>query len=1071
MNNPAERRLLTMLFADLSGFTSISQTLDPEELREVIDICFETLNRIITRHGGTIHKYEGDLVIALFGLPHAHEDDPERAVNASLEMIAHVPAINETLSQKLTGPDIFGLHIGINIGTVFAGEIGSAEKKEYTVIGDAVNFASRLKDAAARGEILVSERLFRLTRYLFEYDPLPPLSLKGFNEPVNVFRPKRIKKKPEPKRGIEGLHSPLIGRDTEYGLLVQQARKLNSEKKGGIIHVIGEAGMGKTRLFDELKSHINHEKLPVAVLEGRCLSYGETLAYFPFLRVLKDLFGITDQDPADLCRKKIYDHVTRLFPSDHPDILPYIGLLFSLNFGEELDAKTKYLDAKKLKLQIFVAIKNLLRAESEQRPVFLVIEDYHWIDSTSLDLLEFILDPERPLPLLVMCLSRPDKESAGQRLIDRLQKQYGEEWHEVILQPLNTELGLKLTDHLLSMSNLSLDVKNHILIKAEGNPFFLEEILRSQIDRGFLVFESGTWTATRQLAVSDIPDTIQGVIATRLDKLAPDLKNLLQIAAVIGRSFFIRVLENIAGIDSLMISLHLATLEEFEFVKPLAREPEPEYIFKHPLIQEVAYHSLPIKFRRAMHRQVAETIERLYRQRVDEFSDILAHHYTESDHAAKAIEWLGKAGARAKARYANDEAIKYFQRLIAIAEKAKDPDDILTSAQLDAYENLGDIYRLQASFPSAIRAYEDLYQKGKTGAAQAGAAYKIANVYTDQSDYDNALLRLADAENLVPAGSILHVKCLNIRGYIFRMHGDLEQAGEIYQRSIKLLEKLGDKHELASSFNQLGVVYNVRGDYDRAIEFTQRALAIFEEIGDKQGLNRLMGNMGIFYAQHGDIDRALSCQQKNLAIAEEIGDKRMVGLANNNLSRLYIQREEYSKAEECLRKARDISMQIGDDLLLSAALGNMAILYRGTSQLDLAEENLLQIEAILSRLHNKELLIVTYQQLTEVQLADGKTVDKALAYLEKAMSLAAAVGSKFALAECHQLYTRIYVRLDDVEKAEEHADRAANTYLEIGKHDTYVKFLYAYAEDLNKMGEKDRASLYLEKARAAEKNK
>jgi len=621
------------------------------------------------------------------------------------------------------------------------------------------------------------------------------------------------------------------------------------------------------------------------------------------------------------------------------------------------------------------------------------------------------------------------------------------------------------------MSNLSADAKNRILSKAEGNPFFLEEILRSQIDRGLLVFESGTWKATKQLAVSDIPDTIQEIIATRLDKLEPELKSLLQKAAVIGRSFFIRVLENIAGIDSLMISLHLATLEEFEFVKQIAREPEHEYVFKHPLIQEVAYHSLPKKYRCEMHRQVAETIERLYHPRIDEFSDILAHHYAHSDNTAKAIEWLEKAGSRAKARYANEEAIKYFQMLISITEDAKAMRGSSASARLDAYENLGDIYRLRAEYQLAIQAYENLYQKGDNKTVSANAAYKIANVYSDQSDFDNASKKLVDAENLVPAGSILQVKCLNLRAFILRMHGDLDQAEGIYLRSIKLLAGLGDKQELAYSFNQLGVVYHVRGDYDKAIDFNQRALTILEQLGDKQGLNRLIGNIGVTYAQRGDFDRALACQQKNLAIAEEIGDKRVVGLANNNLSRIYIQRQEYSKAEACLQKAREISVQIGDNLLLSAALGNLAILYRSTGQLDTAEENLLQVEAILSRLHNKELLIVTYQQLTQVQLAKGKAVDKALAYLDKAMPLAETVGFKYAIAECHQLYTMIYTRLGEFVKAEEHVERAGNLYIEIGKRDTYLKFLQAYAEDLESMGEKDRASLFYRKAQAVEKKK
>ena len=386
-----ERRLITILFADISGFTALSFKLDPEEVRDVVNICFEFLNSVIIKHGGTIHKYEGDLVIALFGLPGAYEDDPERAIKASLDMMNLLPKINKTLSKKSKTKTEIGLHIGINSGTVFVGEVGSAEKMEYTVVGEPVNLASRLKDAAKSGEILVSEPVFRASRYLFEYKAYPPVAVKGIEEPIKVFIPLRMRDKPEPKRGIKGLYSPIVGRNKELNLLKEAVKNLLSGK-GGAFFILGHVGLGKTRLFEELKRVISDRQLMISILEGRSLSFAETVPFSPFLQLLGNLFAITDQDSPEIIQKKFLKKTKELFPKTWDEIAPYIGYLFSIRFADELDEKIKYLNDRGLKTQIFVSIRKLLAVLSRIRPLLLVIEDYHCTDTASLELLEFIFD-------------------------------------------------------------------------------------------------------------------------------------------------------------------------------------------------------------------------------------------------------------------------------------------------------------------------------------------------------------------------------------------------------------------------------------------------------------------------------------------------------------------------------------------------------------------------------------------------------------------------------------------------------------------------------------------------------
>ncbi len=1107
-----ERRLVTVLFADLSGFTAFSQHLDPEELSDSISICFEQLNRIITKYGGTIHKYEGDLIIAIFGLPHAHEDDPERGIKAALEMMDCMPEINNVLSLKLKTTSDLGLHVGMNIGTVFAGEIGSVEKKEYTVIGEAVNLASRLKDAAKRGEILVSERIFRLTRYLFEYEPLSPISLKGIDEPIRIFKPIKIKEKPDPKRGIKGLYSSLIGRDKEFELLCTKVDVLYKEKKGGVVFILGEAGIGKSRLLEELENRINNQKLPIIVLKGRCLSYGETLVYFPLVQMLKQLFGIADQDSTSTIQEKILNKVTHLLPDTYKEIVPYIGFLLSVRLAPEFEEKVKYLDAQSLNLRVSVALKNLVTASSKKKPILLVIEDYHWIDSTSLELLKFIFDVPESIPLLVLCLSRVEKESEGYQMKEYLKKRLGNNFKEITLQALSVEASHQLVDNLLKLSGLSPDVKDNVLSKAEGNPFYLEEILRSLIEHGYLIHESGVWKATTQLSISDIPDTVQEIIVTRLDQLESDLKGLLQKASVIGRIFYVHILEDLAKINSLMMSLYLATLEEFEYIRQSTKETEIKYIFKHPLVQEVVYNSVPKKNLRELHSHVAEIVEKLFRHRLEEFTEILAHHYAHSDSHDKAVEWLKKAGLRAKKRYANEEAIKYFQRVISILKEAKDRSASYILSQQKAYEALGDIHTLQGAYAEAIKDYDAMYRISEEKVARATAKRKKAKVYFNQSKYDDALKIVVNAKKMLkeksPEAALeqaeihhvrssiyqvkgltseaqqeiemalslieevefsnrvkrINVKCFSSLGGIFRAQGDYDKAIKVYQKSKTLLQELNDKQEIANVTYQLGVVYHLKGDYQKAIEFNEQGLAILEEIGDKKGIGQTSGNLGIMHAYLGDYAKALEFHQKNLAISEEIGDKRGVGMASSNLGKIYLIEGDHTIAQAHFQRYLEISEEIGDKVGISAALGNLAILFLRIDELDKAEEYLLKTEQILKELGNKGLLIVAYVHLAEVQFAKKGSLEKALEFAHKGWLIATEIGSKPGKADCYLIYAKIYASMQELPKAEENLQNAIKFYTDIGRKKTIVNAYQEYAQVLKNIGQTERADIYVKKA-------
>ncbi|MEW6687024.1 MAG: adenylate/guanylate cyclase domain-containing protein [Candidatus Edwardsbacteria bacterium] len=815
-----ERRLITILFADISRFTALSHKLDPEDVQEVANTCFEYLNQPINRQEGTIHKYEGDLVIALFGIPTSHEDDPERAIKAGLEMMGLVPEINETISKRLKAKGVvadLGLHIGINCGTVVAGEVGSLEKKEYTVMGDVVNLASRLKDNAKRGEIIVSEPVFRASRYLFDYKALPPVTAKGIEEPVWVFKPLKIREKPDPKRGIQGLYSPLVGRDKDLESLKQSVKKLEKGRFGAAF-ILGDAGLGKSRLYEELKKHListtqpegcdytffkkhlTNYQSPITILEGRCLSYGDAITYWPFLQILEQIFGITDADSPKIIQEKLLKKARHLFPDDWKEIVPYLGYLFAIRFSDELDEKVKYLEPKDLRIQLFISVRKLLFQISRSQPVLIAIDDCQWIDATSLELIEFIFDSPEPFPLLFLGLARIEKEKPYYKTRENLKKKLADDYLEIILEPLDMDSSAQLTHNLLKVPGFSKKFRDKILAKAEGNPFYLEEILRSLIDSNILIFKSGIWTLSPlpyALSSIQIPDTVQAVIASRLDRLHQDVREVLQMASVMGRSFYVRILAHLGEFEELMLTLYLATLEEFEYIQKLESQKlktesqklkaesqklkaesqklkaeieyiqkskicnlqsEIEYMFRHPLLQEVVYNSLLKKRRKELHRRTGEAIEKIFHNRLDDFAEILAYQYINSDSPEKAIEWQKKAGHKAKERYANDKAIGYFEKVISIIKQQKLVGAIHELPLIDAYEALGDVHNLKAEYEQAIKNYEEMFDNATDKIVKAKARRKIADVCEKQGKYDDALKILESAEQILKGDSIDEIK-------------------------------------------------------------------------------------------------------------------------------------------------------------------------------------------------------------------------------------------------------------------------------------------------------------------------
>jgi class 3 adenylate cyclase len=541
----AERKQVTVMFADISGFTAMSEKLDPEEVRSMINACFERLGAAIDRYDGHIDKFIGDEIMALFGAPITHENDPERALRAALEMVEALEAFNREHADFIPKP--LALHFGINSGLAIAGGIGTRQRQDYSVMGDTVNLAARLEDLSEAGEILVGETTYRLTAPLFEFETLKPIKVKGKAQPVRVYRLLKAKATPGGQvRGIEGLTSPLVGRVEEFAQLHEIFNRLQTGQ-GGAVSIVGEAGLGKSRLVREL-GQICLQEGQATWVEGRALSYGESASYLVARDILRNLLGLGLEISSLEATLILRAAVEQLFPDETADIYPYLAYLLELNLDNESAQRIKYLEGEALHQQLLQAVRTYILACTRQAPLVIVWEDLHWADPSSLRLLETLLPPAREGALLhLLIYRRPLRDSRIWEFQQRINELMQADHLIIELAPLSRAESGQLLDNLLGSEALPNQLKELIIGKAEGNPFYLEEVIRSLIDSQAIVRAPGNghWMAASGLDKIKLPDSLQGVIMARIDQLDPKTKRTLQIASVIGRNFPYEVLARV----------------------------------------------------------------------------------------------------------------------------------------------------------------------------------------------------------------------------------------------------------------------------------------------------------------------------------------------------------------------------------------------------------------------------------------------------------------------------------------------------------------------------------------------
>ncbi len=657
---------MTVFFADVVGSTALGDRLDPEQVAEIMNGAFAFLNASVTKYGGTVARLLGDAVLAFFGAPVAHEDDAERAVRAGLDIQTAATEYADVIKENY-GFD-FQVRVGINTGLAVLATVGDETMTEYTAMGDTTNVAARLQAAALPGTVLISADTYHLVKELFEFKARGATEVKGKSEPIQTYEVLSQKTVTGKVRGLEGegLSSPLVGRAAEFRLVQDKLEGVAREGRGSFVTVIGEAGLGKSRLLAEVRKPATADSQgsepPATWLEGRALSYEQAVTYYPWRQVIRQAIGAQEGEAPEVVRERLRRDPACATMQERD--LQFLEVVLSVESKATLKALT-VLEGNVLVEHITEAIRGYLRTSAELKPTAIVLDDLHWADTASLDLLLSVADLVKNLPLLIVCLLRPDKDAPSWSAIESARSELGNRFTEIMLEPLDAEHAQELLGNLLYIEDLPEKVRALALKKSEGNPFFLEEVLRTLIDSDYIVRENGHWRATREVVNITIPDTLVGVLSARIDQLPNNTKQVAQTAAVLGRIFAHRALvatcaeaplpEQIRDVEP-----HLGVLTYEELVRERAKKPELEYIFKHALTQEAAYELLLIRRRKELHRRAGKVLERLYSEQRGEFASVLAYHFRLGEQWQRAAEYSMRAGAQAVKVYAMSEALEHY---------------------------------------------------------------------------------------------------------------------------------------------------------------------------------------------------------------------------------------------------------------------------------------------------------------------------------------------------------------------------------------------------------------------------
>jgi class 3 adenylate cyclase/tetratricopeptide (TPR) repeat protein len=1017
-----ERRVVTALFCDVVGSTSIAEEMDPEDWGDLMAAGIDRMSTEISRFGGTVTEFAGDGLVAVFGAPIAHEDDPYRAVRAGMEIVSQMRRPRPEDDRALD------VRVGIHTGLVVVGDIGAGDLNTYSALGDTLNVAARLQAEARPGTVVVSRETRRLLGNDVEARELGPTELKGRVTPVVIYEVVDVKEAEERRRGLPGLGSPMVGRREELETL-ERLVTMSAAGTGRVAAILGDAGVGKSRLLAEIsRRSLRAEDELWAV--GTCVPFDDEVPYHLVASLLRSLAGVGAAESPEVVGKAIDDLADRCGVADSAKTLRgLVGIDGDREDGSHEDLREVYSRA----------LGDVVSVLAEQsRLVVLACEDAHWADPSSVDLISDMLRRVPTLSILLLLVMRLDRSSVGWRLLEEGRRELADSLTEIKLDPLDEGASRDLVSNLLEVESLPPTLRRLILDKAEGNPFFLEEVVRMLIERDVLENRDGRWVAIGEAAELDVPETIEGLLASRVDLLDPELRRAGRVAATIGRRFaahiFDMVYDGTPAEARRSLHPHLAGLEAHGFVRLEEIEPEVEFVFRHALIHDVMYRGLLRKERRELHREVAQVLETAHPDELDEYAPSLARHYAEAGMNDRAVHHYMVAGRIALARGARVEAAGFFahaQELLE-ADPESRPEDLIDSVVGRVVAGMAFIpgpesIRLIESVLPIARELDDpdrlarLYERIIWTRGMQGETYSDPEYRAQLDDGYDLIPRLTDEGTSALLQAMM--------GGALRSGDEFEASIQPLTEAVDGLEAEGRLSEASYNAAMLADSLTQIGRFSEALSAVERARDLGERSGDPNAVLDADIIRGSIAADMGDLEDALEYTRRGIEGAEAHGNTFCNLAGNFKLADQQLRLGDVDSAITHLEKSTGLAQycNAGGYEVLGQAWLAMARSQAGDLRPEDFDAPL--AAAIESGSRSTEGLV---RLKRGVAMAAGGRIDEASSDFERAIELFADYGGAPNLARTRHAYGQALEAAGRPEEAVLHMRAAEEIFDELG---------------------------------------
>ncbi|MBI4763916.1 MAG: AAA family ATPase [Deltaproteobacteria bacterium] len=1016
-----ERKQVSVLFTDMAGYTTMSDKLDAEEVYALMDQVYEILIHKVTEYGGTVNEFTGDGIMALFGAPIALEDAPQRAIRASLAIHREIVQFNERKRKEKPGYMPLRMRAGIHTGPVVVGTVGNDLRVTFTAIGDTVNLASRMETLAEPGSTCVSEDTFKLTEGLFRFEGLGEKEIKGKEKPICVYRviapsTSRTRFDVSAERGL----TPFVGRQRELELLLDIYERAKTGR-GQAASIVADAGMGKSRLLYEFRKAIANEQM--TFLEGKCLSYSRGVAYQPVIDLLKGNFDIREKDGDLDIREKVRQGL-KVLRMDETSTLPYFLELLSIQ-DSGIDKIALSPDGKRD--QIFQALIRLVLRGAEIQPLIMAIEDLHWIDKSSEEVLKDLMEHIAGMKVMLIFTYRTEY----------IHTWGGRSFHsQITLNRLSNREALSMVTHLLGTESIAENLQDLILEKTEGIPFFIEEFLKSLKDLQIIHRQDSVYALTRDPKDVTIPSTIQDVILARVDALPEEAKEVLQTGSVIEREFPYPLIQRITLLPERELLTHLSTLKEAELLYERGVFPDSTYVFKHALTREVVYDSILTKKRRGFHATVARTMEHIYQSNLTEHLSTLCDHFMSAGEYEKAETYARMAAQKAQKSGSFPDAITQGQKRVTCLEKLPLTDEIQRRI-IDARTTLALYFAQINHFIEAKEAIDPIAEL----AEKLQCKKRLGQIRTPQGLYQGFI------EGNLPVASHLFEEALAISeeikdnvniyqanfwyGILLAMDCKFEKARRHMQKALDMTLAGGYLWGIASTKANFALwCCFYPGEISLGFQISTEAVRLAEDSGDSFSKGVAYSYHGVSCYGKGLFEESEKCLLKGIGFLEKINEKTVNYVAHLFLEMLYLEKGDFLRVEACYKKVEKLVKDSKHDS--SPLIIGKLQLIRAKTVVDPKDIDLESLYVLPRNNKHRHIQGGISSNIGAILMTLDGYLPEAESWIKTAIDEEQVNGIRFELGKDYALYAEFFKRNGDLPKARENLGTAIKIMKECG---------------------------------------